>query len=117
MNRNTDSDRSECAKSEEARAERAFYSISEAASLLGVSRVTVWRWIGAGKLVAARLGHRTACIRREDIEAALVPIGADRSRSSSRRTQGAERLHADALLRQKARSLQAEVARRKGAEQ
>ncbi|HET8631883.1 MAG TPA: GAF domain-containing protein [Thermomicrobiales bacterium] len=48
--------------------ERAYYSIAQAAALLGVSRVTVWRWIRAGRLPSARLGRRTTRIRREDLE-------------------------------------------------
>ena len=36
-----------------------YLNISDAASLLGVSRVSIWRWIRAGLLPARRLGHRT----------------------------------------------------------
>jgi excisionase family DNA binding protein len=50
-------------------AERSFYSISQAASLLGVSRATVWRRIRDGQLSVWRLGHRTVRIKREDLEA------------------------------------------------
>ena len=53
---------------EPAAAQRSFYSISEVAALLGVSRVSVWRWISAGRLPVARLGHRTVRIRRDDVE-------------------------------------------------
>lgn len=42
--------------------ERTHVNISEAAALLGVSRVTIWRWIQAGRLPVTRLGHRTARI-------------------------------------------------------
>src|SRR5919199_2379242 len=52
--------------------DRAFYSISEAAALLGVSRVSVWRWIRAGQIPVARIGHRTTRIKREDIERLLA---------------------------------------------
>jgi excisionase family DNA binding protein len=48
--------------------EAACYSISEAAQLLGVSRVTIWRWISAGYLPVRRLGHRTVRIERGDLE-------------------------------------------------
>src|SRR5262245_7308590 len=47
--------------------ERAYYSISHAAEALGVSRVTIWRWINAGVLPVSRLGHRTARISRADL--------------------------------------------------
>jgi excisionase family DNA binding protein len=48
--------------------ERTYFSISEAATLLGVSRVTIWRWIRAGRLAVRRLGHRTVRISRQDLE-------------------------------------------------
>ena len=34
-------------------------NITVAAERIGVSRVTVWRWIREGRLLAAKLGHRT----------------------------------------------------------
>ncbi|HEX5502707.1 MAG TPA: MEDS domain-containing protein, partial [Thermomicrobiales bacterium] len=48
--------------------ERDYYSIAQAAALLGVSRVSIWRWVRAGRLTASRLGHRTTRIRREELE-------------------------------------------------
>lgn len=51
---------------------RDFYSISQAAALLGVSRVSVWRWIRAGHLPVSRLGHRTARIRHQDLDLFIV---------------------------------------------
>src|SRR5438093_12782107 len=55
--------------------ERDYYSISQAAELLGVSRVSIWRWIRAGHLPVVRLGHRTARIKREDLERLPIHIG------------------------------------------
>ena len=55
------------ASAEAAATERSYYSVSEVAALLGVSRVSVWRWISAGRLPVSRLGHRTVRIRREDV--------------------------------------------------
>ena len=55
--------------------ERSYYSVSQAAALLGVSRMTIWRWIRAGRLPVARLGHRTSRVRRDDLEAFLVERG------------------------------------------
>src|SRR5919198_4904279 len=52
--------------------ERPYYSISQAAALLGVSRVTIWRWVRAGQLPVRRLGHRTTRIKREDLERVLA---------------------------------------------
>lgn len=37
---------------------REFVSISELAAMLGVCSATVWRWIRAGKLKAAKAGTR-----------------------------------------------------------
>src|SRR5687767_1380182 len=54
---------------------RGFYSVTEAAALLGVNRVSVWRWIKAGNLPAARLGHRTTRIKKEDLERVLIRVG------------------------------------------
>ncbi len=48
--------------------DQRYYSISEAAALLGVSRATLWRCIRAGQLPVWRLGHRTVRIRREELE-------------------------------------------------
>jgi excisionase family DNA binding protein len=56
------------ASAEPAAAHRSFYSVSEVAALLGVSRVSVWRWISAGRLPVSRLGHRTVRIRHADVE-------------------------------------------------
>jgi excisionase family DNA binding protein len=53
-----------------------YCNVSQAAALLGVSRVSVWRWIRAGRLPAARLGHRTVRIDRADVERLLAQSGA-----------------------------------------
>src|SRR6476646_5732170 len=60
-------------------------TVSEAASLLGVSRVTVWRWIRDGKIQAERLGHRTVRIRRTDLNRLMSP---DNVRSAHRQPLG-----------------------------
>lgn len=46
----------------------SFCNISQAATLLGVSRVTIWRWIRSGRLRVSRLGHRTTRIKSADLE-------------------------------------------------
>jgi excisionase family DNA binding protein len=48
------------------------YSLAQAAAVLGVSRITLSRWIHAGRLPAARLGHRTVRISGADLAAFLV---------------------------------------------
>jgi PAS domain S-box-containing protein/excisionase family DNA binding protein len=70
---------------------RAFYNISQAAALLGVSRASIWRWIRAGRLPAARLGHRTVRIARADLARMLVPPAPAASRSRTGAGRGADR--------------------------
>ena len=72
-------------------ASRSYYSISQAAELLGVSRVSIWRWIRAGHLPVVRLGHRTARIRREDLERLPIHIGPSGYRSQVVHEMGADR--------------------------
>src|SRR3979490_1652048 len=54
--------------------ERSYYSVSEVAAMLGVSRVSIWRWISSGKLPVSRLGHRTVRVKREDLQQLLRPV-------------------------------------------
>ena len=54
--------------------EREFYTVSEAARMLDVSRTTIWRWIDEGKLPAYRVGGRTIRIRRQDVDEMLRPV-------------------------------------------
>jgi excisionase family DNA binding protein len=63
--------------------EPAFYNISQAAARLGVSRVSIWRWIRDGELAAARIGHRTTRIGREDLEGLLLRLGAGEGRAAA----------------------------------
>ena len=51
-----------------------YFSVTETARLLGVSRTTVWRWIRQGRLRAYKVGQRTIRIRDEDLDAQLTPI-------------------------------------------
>lgn len=74
----------------------AYYTVQQAAAALGISRVTVWRWIRAGHLPAARLGHRTVRIRRDDVERLLVAIGPTGPRSWIGRKRAAEDAAGDA---------------------
>jgi excisionase family DNA binding protein len=70
--------------------ERPYYSVSQVAALLGVSRVSVWRWVRAGFLPAARLGHRTVRIERGDVERFLLRAGSAQSRLPSAPGSGAD---------------------------
>jgi excisionase family DNA binding protein len=70
--------------------EGGFYSVSQAAALLGVSRVTLSRWIRANRLPVARLGHRTVRITREDLDHALVESRLTASRAWMGRQRAAE---------------------------
>jgi excisionase family DNA binding protein len=51
-----------------------YYTASEAARALRVSRTTVWRWVSEGRLAAYHVGGRTLRIRREDVKRALRPV-------------------------------------------
>src|SRR3954470_24451588 len=52
-----------------------YFSVAEAASFIGVSRVTIWRWVRAGRLPIWRLGHRTARVKSGDLERLLTERG------------------------------------------
>lgn len=52
---------------------RDYYTVADAARLLDVSPSTIWRWIKAGRLPAARVGPRTIRIRQEDLDALIRP--------------------------------------------
>ena len=69
-------------------AEPAYYSISQAAAALGVSRVSIWRWINAGVLPVSRLGHRTARISRADLNRVVAErvVGGGRPQTNWSRT-------------------------------
>src|SRR3954468_5764628 len=54
-------------------AESDFYSIAQAAKLLGVSPSTVWRWIEADRLPAYRVGPKNIRIKKADLEQAVQP--------------------------------------------
>src|SRR3990172_887127 len=56
--------------------ESLFYTVSEAARLLDVSPVTIWRWIESGRLPAYRLGPRNIRIKKEDLESVIKPARA-----------------------------------------
>src|SRR5712691_3847157 len=60
--------------SQVAGASRSYYSIAEVAALLGVSRVSVWRWIRSGRLPVSRLGHRTVRVKRDDLLQIVRPM-------------------------------------------
>jgi excisionase family DNA binding protein len=66
---------------EAARAEThsgSFLSVAEAARRLRVSHSTLWRWIGAGRLPAYRIGPKTLRIKEEDLAGVVQPAGARR---------------------------------------
>src|SRR5918911_955867 len=52
----------------------AYCSIGQAAALLGVSRVSIWRWIREGRLPASRVGPRTVRIKRADLSMVLARL-------------------------------------------
>jgi len=50
-----------------------YYTITEAARLLNVSKATVWRWIDRKMLPAYRIGPRKIRIKREELEIVIQP--------------------------------------------
>ena len=76
--------------------ERRFYSVSQVAALLGVNRVTVWRWIRSGRLPAARLGDRVTRIEHSDLERVLSRVESAGSEPRLRRQTVAETEAGDA---------------------
>ena len=54
--------------------------MSEAARRLGVSRISIWRWIRDGQLAATRVGRRTTRISHDDLEGFVVRFEAHRDR-------------------------------------
>lgn len=50
-----------------------FYTVAEAASELGISPSTVWRWIQDEKLPAYRVGPKAIRIKKTDLLASVVP--------------------------------------------
>lgn len=63
--------------------EREYYTVSEAAEVLGVSRTTIWRWIESGRLPAYRVGGKTIRIRRADLPSLLKPARGTRSEAGT----------------------------------
>jgi len=82
--------------------EKEFYTASEAARELDVSRTTIWRWIGEGRLAAYQVGGRTLRIRREDVKRALRPVVRDPMRDEDDLWLGYDPVEAREALRQAA---------------
>jgi excisionase family DNA binding protein len=53
----------------------AYLSISDTADYLDVTTRTVHQMIADGRLTAYRLGARVIRLRRDEIDAAMVPFG------------------------------------------
>ncbi len=53
--------------------ERDYYTVAQAAEILEVSTVTVWRWIKADLLPAYRAGPKNIRIKKEDLQSVLSP--------------------------------------------
>jgi excisionase family DNA binding protein len=56
--------------------ETEFYTVAEAARVLAVSPVTIWRWIKANRLRAYRIGPRNIRIKKEDLDQMVQPAWA-----------------------------------------
>ncbi len=73
-----------------------FYTISEAARVLEVSRSTVWRWVRSGYLAARRIGPRTIRINREEVDRFMRPAQDD-GRESRRTPEAVVRSSPDVV--------------------
>lgn len=58
--------------------DKLLLTTKEVAAALGVSRMTVMRWIRAGVLPSVKLGHRTVRVHRDEVHA-LAERGTPRS--------------------------------------
>lgn len=81
-----------------------YYTVAQAADYLGVSRLTVSRWIKADRLPAYRVGPRSLRIKREDLDRMIRPHrGSDPSlieQLQIRRPSAEELARRQALVRQ-----------------
>jgi excisionase family DNA binding protein len=66
-----------------------FYTVTEAAAILAVSRTTVLRWIEEGRLTAFKLGPKTFRIRKTDVEALISPYQSKQDPTTERAVQEA----------------------------
>ncbi len=53
---------------------RDYYTVPEAAAVLGVNPSTIWRWIKARKLSAYRVGERAIRIKKADLQKVVRPV-------------------------------------------
>ncbi len=51
-----------------------YYTVPEAAAVLGVNPSTIWRWIKAKKLSAYRVGERAIRIKKADLQMVVRPV-------------------------------------------
>lgn len=100
-----------------------FYTIPEAARSLRVSVSTIWRWIDSGRLMAYRVGQRRIRIKKEDLGAIVKPFLEGKEAGKGKAEEGMEIFKMSptegkdqrAVMR-KARSLQEQIAARRGGE-
>jgi excisionase family DNA binding protein len=90
-----------------------FCTIAEAADLLRVSKPTIRRWIGSGKLRAVRLAGRSIRIRRGDLEALLEPVGLRLSETQAEPYGAQVQTEGDPLIRE-LREFQDRILARRG---
>jgi len=48
--------------------------VTEAARVLCVSRMTIWRWIRCGRLEATRVSERVTLVSRASVQRLLLPM-------------------------------------------
>lgn len=60
-----------------------YLTVAEAATLLKVSKSTVWRWIEKGMLPAYRVGSRGVRLKRAELEQMVTPLTGERGQGGS----------------------------------
>jgi len=48
--------------------DESLLTLEQASDRLGISKVTLWRWIKNGKLTAVRLSRRVVYVRKEELD-------------------------------------------------
>jgi excisionase family DNA binding protein len=72
-----------------------YATVPEAATILGVSSSTIWRWIASGNLPAYRVGPRFVRVRRSELSAMIRPVHSLEGESSENKPGAPERPQPD----------------------
>jgi excisionase family DNA binding protein len=93
-----------------------YLTVAQAASLLHVSKSTIWRWIESGELPAYRVGQRGVRLKQQDLDRAIGRVGQNkggRMTDKGQRLTPKEQERARVAIEQ-AKLLQAELLNARG---